>query len=237
MGAVSTLLLLDGDAVRDRVGPALRAWIAGDEPAGWWLESLRDRARALPDPADREAWSGLAPRDDDHLIPDPARSLSERTRDAFEVALVTAAAGDALAFGNARWLGLDLLDDLEPVLDPGPAPGSTVASLIERLDTNLLHLNHGSGGFGEGLRGWLDAGEVHELAHALSAHGSHPVDGPVENIRAAIDRTDPPRQTAVALHGMAQLADRGGRALLHGRDLAIDHLGTWDRGVLRRDPG
>ena len=179
---------------------------------------------------------------DDCLVPVPDRRLDDATLAAVEIAVTSATVGDGLAFGNSTWLTIDLVDEFDPVLEPLPAPGSAAATLIDRLDTSLLHLNEGSGGFGEGLRGALDAAAVAVLDDELAGHGSRPADGSVGEIRAAINAVpvEPsnlwqPRRSLIALHSMAHLARRHGLGLLHGRDLNIDHVGTWQAGVLHRD--
>src|SRR5688572_20522521 len=123
---MSTLFLLDTTDLRRRVLPTLRDWVAGGDPAAWWLDLLsRDQpCRREPDPGDRAAWPAMLDPTrqpaavhpaDGSLIPLPDRELAEDTRSAIELAVLTATVGDGLAFGNTRWLALDLLDEVEPV--------------------------------------------------------------------------------------------------------------------------
>ena len=235
MGAASTFLLLDFDEVHGRVASALRAWIAGGELASWWTEAIATARRSGPDPSDRtQRWSDGRP------LPVPERHLGEETQSAIELALLTATVGDGLAFGNARWIGIDLLDEYDRVLDP--LPGSRLAAIIDQLDTNLLYANHGDGGFGEGVRGMLEPVVTAELDDALAAHGSRPVIGSAWDFRDAmctIPAEPPnlcqPRWTLMALHSMAHLARQRNLGLLYGRDLAIGHRGTWHTGVFESD--
>ncbi len=214
MGSVSTLLLLNPGLLRGRVPAALRAWAC-----------------------DGEAGAGS-------LVPRPDRAFDEETLDAAEAAVLAATVGDGLALGNSRWLTLDLLDEYDPVLDPMPAAGSRIAALLDELDRNLMHLNHGSGGFGEGLRGAAGPVMVADLDDELAAHGSRPVTGTVHDFRDAMDAVPAQpsvllesRQTLIALHSMAHLARTHGLGLLHGRDLALRTTGTWTAGVFRRHAG
>lgn len=191
-----------------------------------------------PGPHDQEPATG-----DDGLLPLPDRGLGEETRGSAEIAVMTATVGDGLAFGNSVWLSIDLMDEFDGALDSLPCHGSAVAARIRQLDESLLHLNHGSGGFGEGLRGALGVAAAAALDDELTAHGSRPAEGPVQSIRAELDanRHEParpwqPRTTLIALHSMAHLARSRDCGLLHGRDLETGQLGIWQAGVLYRHP-
>ncbi|MEN3362100.1 MAG: hypothetical protein V7637_6082 [Mycobacteriales bacterium] len=251
MGSISTLILLDIDDVRGRVLPAVRAWVAGGEPADWWAEALRQAGERGPDPADRAAWAAILwpePADvsdagGSRLIPLPGRDLGEDTRSAVEVAMITATVGDGLAFGNSSWLSLDLLDEFDSVLAPAPDPGSRIAAMLDRFDNGLRHVQSGTGGYGEGLRGALDAAEVAELDDELTARASAPASGSVDDLRDAMDAIGADfehvrqmRTTLLALHSMAHRARRHRSGLLHGRDLALRGLGQWHHGVFHRHP-
>jgi hypothetical protein len=231
VGSVSTLLLLHPGQLHGRVLPALQARVPGGDAAAWWPAQLWPARRpdGVPSPGAGSLKLG------------PDRAFDEETLDAVEAAVLTATVGDGLAFGNSTWLTIDLLDEYEPVLDPAPAAGSRIAALLEELDRNLMHLNHGSGGYGEGLRGAASPAMTADLDDELAAHGSRPVAGPARDISDAMNAVpaEPStlvesRRTLIALHSMARLARAQGLGLLHGRDLALDAAGTWTAGVFRR---
>lgn len=57
--------------------------------------------------------------------------------------------------------------------DSRPEPDSEVfrvQQLLARLDTHSGYWVHGGGGFGEGISGWLNAPQTHELAPLLPRH-------------------------------------------------------------------
>ena len=251
MGAVSTLFLLDVGMLRGRVLPTLRRWISTGATDAWWTDALHRTQAPAPVPADRAAWQAGEPggpgwssgRPTD-LLPEPRRTLDEDTLRALEVAVLAATVGDGLAFGNARWLSVDLVDPDDGVLDEAPAAGSQLLDLIERLDDGLQHLRLSTGGYGEGLRGALDEAGTAELDRELAALGSLPADGGPPQIRGAMAaRPAEPahrqaaRTTLLGVHSMAHRASLLGLGLLHGRDLTLDGMGSWQSGVFLRDPG
>jgi hypothetical protein len=251
VGSVSTLFLLDVGDVRGRVLPAIRVWVAGGEPVDWWADALGRADMPGPDPVDRASWvamlqpdlAGVSDAGGGGLIAVPGQELTEDTRSAAEIAMITATVGDGLVFGNSRWLSIDLLDETDRVLDPVPDPGSRIAAMLDRFDNGLRHVQGGGGGYGEGLRGVLDVGEVVELDDELTARGSAPANGSVQDlsdamtaISAEFEHVREMRATLLALHSMARRARRHGLGLLHGRDLVLRGLGEWHHGVFHRHP-
>lgn len=252
MGATSTLLTFDMVALHERVLPGLRDWIIDGVVVDWWREALLANGITRVDPIHYELAPFVEGCDSWMDIFDPVDGLAPALDDwytsiAFEIAVVSAAAGDGLMLG--RSVPLDFLLDHElwgpqPILTPPAEPGDELTALVERLEDGLSHLRKGGGGWGEGLRGMLDAAQTAALDDALSAHGSRPVDGTMSEIGAAFCALDNARYRArrdasllLALHSMARRARRDGQGLLLGRDLDDMHLGTWEHGVLHRHPG
>jgi hypothetical protein len=247
VGFSTLLLMVDMQALRTRVLPAVREWVIDGVVADWWSVALRaNRIDALgrveyPLAADLDAadsWMdifdpmvGLRDVLDDDLL-----------RCALEIAITSATVGDFVGFGKA-YLAWDLLpDETDPVqaLLPRPAPGDRVVELVKRLDEGLAHLRPSDGGYGEGIRGMLYVADTAALDDELTAHGSTAVVGTTDQIRNAVssassDITTRGRSTLVAVHAMAHRARVLRLGLLHGRDLHTSHLGSWDAGRFRRD--
>ncbi|WP_204007802.1 hypothetical protein [Virgisporangium aurantiacum] len=251
MGYSTVLFMLDMNALATRVLPALRDWVVDSVVADWWQDALCvNRVGTLPaldylfaadldaagDPAVLLDPVGLHLAIDDH--PD-AYTL----RVGIEVAVLSAATGEAFCFTKGN-LTHDLADPevsgAPYMLTPPPRPGDRLTDLIARLDGNLVHLRHSGGGWGEGLRGMLDAAATADLDDALAAHGSTPATGTAAQVLAACDAVDyldgwrRDSALALAVQSVARQARGLGHGLLNVRDPRSQHLGSWANGILQR---
>ncbi|MBX7194626.1 MAG: hypothetical protein K1X94_21405 [Sandaracinaceae bacterium] len=152
--------------------------------------------------------------------------LSEASVDAVLKRLLAASVGDGVAFGNAKSLVLTLEQ-------AGLELDAESEHSIRVLDDGLTRpWATGSGGFGEGLRGALEPGACRHLAGALGRLGLDRggIGGAAIRDAAGDDDLRPLR----ILVGMARSAGEAGTGLVHGRDLPLDGIGRWHRGVFRR---
>lgn len=152
--------------------------------------------------------------------------IDEASVDAVLKRLLAASCGDGVAFGNAKSLVL-ALEQAELELD------AESEHAIRMLDDGLTRpWATGSGGFGEGLRGALEPAACRQLAEALGRLGLDRggIGGAAIRDTAGDDDLRPLR----ILAGMARSAGEAGAGLLHGRDLPLDGIGRWERGVFRR---
>ncbi len=250
MGALSAFVFLDVDHLAEAVVPSVRAWAEGGALAPFWQDVLRVAHRSPPAESDRAVLAAAfedprSPRLPGGLVV-PKAPLEEPTRDAIELAVLCSARGEGIAWRNARSLTIDgeaalpeLLAGLfDAVLARRPAP-TELGALLLSLDQGALTLARADGGFGEGLRGWLDANETAKLARRLAtevpcARADHPISLLDELHDGDAPRLEDATRTLVLLQRTATLAARDGLGLLHGRDLALSPWGEWERGVFRR---
>ncbi|HEY1015094.1 MAG TPA: hypothetical protein VGE07_20485, partial [Herpetosiphonaceae bacterium] len=108
---------------------------------------------------------------------------------------------------------------LPPELGLGPAD-----ALVEALDNRCRYWAHGSGGYGEGVSGWLDPAETAQLLAALAPRfgpGARP-DGPLRDYcaEAGADETWHRGRIELFLAALRAAVTRGAGALW-GRDLRL----------------
>lgn len=211
MGAVSTLVLVRGSS----------------SPSGCLWREAASLARALGGDASElgRALDALSRGEGSDA------RLDETTVHTTLQRLLASCTLDAVAFGNAKSLALTMeLCELDAVL------GADVLRLVGTLDAGLVRpWAPGGGGYGEGLRGALDREGCRRVSEALSRldldRGAMDPAGVLET--AGDDDARPLR----ILAAMARRAVSHDASLVHGRDLPLDHVGRWERGVFRRALG
>lgn len=115
-------------------------------------------------------------------------------------------------------------------------------TLIEQLDDRCKYWAVGTGGYGEGIRGWLDPTETGRLAEALRGSDLPGVDSLTERIRAYCGDSGTDAEIHLTrirqFRAVLTLAQAEGRGVLWGRDLRLFHdaPGLFGDGEARPQP-
>lgn len=238
MGAASELLLFDLEHHRNVVLPAIETWLATGDIADWWRQAFVSRISAFdPDAKMSRELFDLRQKTIAGL-PAPVAPIDEITQYGLEIALLESAR-DGLAFGNAKCILFEVEDQLESLaVKEEVDKDSEFWPLIRQLDQGLRFLNHGSGGFSEGLLGFLDnqacALLSAKMSMATAKSGAELKPQSVAQIHEQLRGWKANSEKIYrVVHSMADLAARSNLGLLHGRDLNTEKLGTWESGLFR----
>jgi hypothetical protein len=208
MGAWGGLCLFDEAALRARVEPALRAGV--DAPLLQPFFDERTRYAVLA-----PALTAIAPGLRAPIAPWPATDTHEDLLHLFERVVTAHCIPQCVVFGRV----VHRIGDLFPAELDWDA---CVTDALTQLDESARCWMHGSGGFGEGIHGWLSAESTELLALGLTQRP------PEHAVRAAFlerwgdaERAD----LSVQLHRVAlawiDTAVERALGLLWGRDLNL----------------
>lgn len=254
MGAWGGLCVFDHARFLSVVAPALRA--GKSDPLVRRALARRSQTRTLQ-PAYRGLSGVMAQCDPgltacalgrDFIVCDGARVSSvkrtagcldlwgyEHVADLFERVVTREAVSRYVVLGLSFYAVRQLLPE-DALSEP------TARLLIGQLDDRCRYWAAGTGGYGEGIRGWLDPTETGRLAEALHGFEAPGSEGLTERIRGYCRDTGSDAEvhlTRVAqFRAVLALAQAEGRGVLWGRDLRLFHdaPGLFGEGEARPQP-
>ena len=229
MGATTTISVFHHDRYRSCVVPAVRDLLRSGELGPWLATVWEHRQSRYPATAGRPF--AFEPNGNDEvqldadLVPTPvfgeewfylpARHTRERENliDLFQHVIEGCCLSESVVTGDYSWLQFPYEFEERPEL----------TATLWQLGNSTLVWNDGSGGFSEGIRGWLNPEQTAVLAREL-----HRFTLPDREPDAALVRTSPDeyytQRDLFRLFRIREMADRAwgmGQGVLCGNDLEL----------------